>query len=92
MPTGLARCQAPRPDGATPNTNQPQAASAMAWLKKVAEGATLNASSDVSTCDPANCSVFVSANENPNPCTSPKPNASNQRVRGFGTTTFSTAV
>lgn len=35
----------------------------------------LNESSDASKCDPANCSVSRSANENPKPWTSPKPNA-----------------
>ena len=42
---------------------------------------TLNASSDVSRCDPANCSVSRSANEKPKPCTRPKPKATTQRRR-----------
>ena len=42
---------------------------------------TLNDRSDISRCEPANCSVSRNANEKPKPCTRPKPKATTQRRR-----------
>src|SRR3954471_6860059 len=41
----------------------------------------LNENNDVNRCDPANCSVWRSANENPKPWTSPNANVTSQRRR-----------
>ena len=52
----------------------------------------LNARSDVSRCEPANWSVSRSANEKPNPCTSPNPNVTSHRRRSRTPTMFSNAI
>jgi hypothetical protein len=41
---------------------------------------------------PANWSVCFSANENPNPCTRPKPNVISHRRLSWGETMFSSAM
>ena len=51
----------------------------------------MNAASEVSRCDPANCSCSRNAVENPKPCTSPKANAIIQRCGTRAPTMFSSA-
>ena len=53
---------------------------------------TLNDSSDVSRCAPANCIDSRSANEKPKPWTSPKPNANIHRRSSRAPTMFSSAM
>ena len=52
----------------------------------------LNDSSDVSRCEPANCRVSRSANENPNPCTSPNRNVMVHRRCTLAPRMFSMAM
>src|SRR4029079_6571893 len=53
---------------------------------------TLNDKSEVSRCDTAHCIVCLSANENPNPCTSPNPSAIIHRRSTLLPTMFSSAM
>ena len=75
---GSRRSARRRRSGTGAATRGPSASSTSSWPSSTP---ALNDSSDVSRCEPANCSDSRSANEKPRPCTRPKANARIQRRR-----------